>query len=164
MEYYSAIKKGSLTICDNMMDFEGIMLSKIGHIEKDNYHMISYMWNPKKEKNEKMKSLSRVQLFATPWACSLQASPFMGFSRQEYWSGLPFPSPGDLPDPGIEPRSQGPNPGLPPCRQMLYPLSQSPDLAKKKKKKVNPTLRNNLNSQKQRTKLAVARGKVGVGE
>ena len=34
-----------------------------------------------------------------------QASPSMGFSRQEYWSGLPFPSPGDLPDPGIEPKS-----------------------------------------------------------
>ena len=66
MEYYSAIKKGSLTICDNMMDFEGIMLNKIGHIEKDNYHMISYMWSPKKEKNEKMKSLGCVQLFVTP--------------------------------------------------------------------------------------------------
>ena len=37
--------------------------------------------------------------------CSHQAPPSMGFSRQKYWSGLPFPSPGDLPDPGIEPRS-----------------------------------------------------------
>ena len=53
----------------------------------------------------KVKSLSRVQLFATPWTVAYQASPSMGFSRQEYWSGLPFPSPGDLPDPGIEPRS-----------------------------------------------------------
>ena len=52
-----------------------------------------------------MKSLSRVQLFATPWTVALQAPPSMGFSRQEYWNGLPFPSPGDLPDPGIEPRS-----------------------------------------------------------
>ena len=52
-----------------------------------------------------MKSLSRVQLFATPWTVAYQAPPSMGFSRQEYWSGLPFPSPGDLPDPGIEPRS-----------------------------------------------------------
>ena len=52
-----------------------------------------------------MKSLSRVQLFATPWTVAYQASPSMGFSRQEYWSGLPFPSPGDLPNPGIEPRS-----------------------------------------------------------
>ena len=52
-----------------------------------------------------VKSLSRVQLFATPWTVAHQAPPSMGFSRQEYWSGLPFPSPGDLPDPGIEPRS-----------------------------------------------------------
>ena len=52
-----------------------------------------------------MKSLSRVRLFGTPWTVAYQAPPSMGFSRQEYWSGLPFPSPGDLPDPGIEPRS-----------------------------------------------------------
>ena len=44
-------------------------------------------------------------LFATPWTVAHQAPLSMGFSRQEYWSGLPFPSPGDLPDPGIEPRS-----------------------------------------------------------
>ena len=50
-------------------------------------------------------SLSRVRLFATPWTVAHQAPPSMGFSRQEYWSGLPFPFPGDLPDPGIEPRS-----------------------------------------------------------
>ena len=49
-----------------------------------------------------MKSLSCVRLFATPWTVAYQAPPSMGFSRQEYWSGLPFPSPGDLPDPGIE--------------------------------------------------------------
>ena len=52
-----------------------------------------------------MKSLSHVQLFETPWTVAYQAPPSMGFSRQEYWSGLPFPSPGDLPNPGIEPRS-----------------------------------------------------------
>ena len=51
---------------------------------------------------EWVKSLSRVQLFATPWTIAYQAPPSMGFSRQEYWSGVPFPSPGDLPDPGIE--------------------------------------------------------------
>ena len=51
-----------------------------------------------------VKSLSHVQLFATPWTVAYQA-PSMGFSRQEYWGGLPLPSPGDLPDPGIEPRS-----------------------------------------------------------
>ena len=42
---------------------------------------------------------------ATPWTVACQVLLSMGFSRQEYWSGLPFPSPGDLPDPGIEPRS-----------------------------------------------------------
>ena len=45
-----------------------------------------------------VKSLSRVLLFATPWTVAHQAPPSMGFSRQEYWSGLPFPSPGDLPN------------------------------------------------------------------
>ena len=53
----------------------------------------------------KVKSLSRVRLFETPWTVAYQASPSMGFSRQEYWSGLPFPSPEYLPDPGIEPGS-----------------------------------------------------------
>ena len=53
----------------------------------------------------KVKSLSHVQLFATPWTAAYQAPPSIGFSRQESWSGLPFPSPGDLPDPGIEPMS-----------------------------------------------------------
>ena len=43
----------------------------------------------------KVKSLSRVQLFATPWTVAHQVPPSMGFSRQEYWSGLPFPSPGE---------------------------------------------------------------------
>ena len=54
---------------------------------------------------KKVKSLSRVQLFATPWTVAYQAPPSMGFSRQEYWSGLPLPSPEDLLDPGIEPGS-----------------------------------------------------------
>ena len=55
--------------------------------------------------SHKVKSLSCVRLFAIPWTVVYQASLSMGFSRQEYWSGLPFPSPGDLPDPGMEPRS-----------------------------------------------------------
>ena len=49
--------------------------------------------------------LSHVQLFVTPWTVACQAPLSMRFSRKEHWSGLPFPSPGDLPDPGIEPRS-----------------------------------------------------------
>ena len=55
--------------------------------------------------NIKVKLLSRVRLFATPWAIAYQTPPSMGFSRQEYWSGLLFPSPGALSDPGIEPGS-----------------------------------------------------------
>ena len=49
--------------------------------------------------------LSHVRLFATPGTVARQAPLSMGFSRQEYWSGLPFPPPEDLPDPGIEPAS-----------------------------------------------------------
>ena len=56
-------------------------------------------------KAEWVKSLSCVRLFATPWTVACQAPPSMGFSRQEYWIGLPFPSPGDLPDAGIKPGS-----------------------------------------------------------
>ena len=52
-----------------------------------------------------VQSLSRVPLFATPGTVAHQAPLSMEYSRQEYWSGLPFPTPGDLPDPGIEPRS-----------------------------------------------------------
>ena len=63
------------------------------------------------------KPLSRVRLFATPWTVADQVPLSMGFSRQEYWSGLPFPSPGHLPDPGS-------NLGLPHCRQPLYHLSR----------------------------------------
>ena len=61
--------------------------------------------------------LSRVWLYVTPGTVACQAPLSMGFSRQEYWSGLPFPYPGDLPDSGIEPRS------LLHCRQILYHLS-----------------------------------------
>ena len=55
--------------------------------------------------SEWVKSLSHVWLFATPWTVAYRALPSIGFSRQEYWSGLPFPSPADLPKPGIEPKS-----------------------------------------------------------
>ena len=58
-------------------------------------------------------SLSCVQLFASPWTVARQTPLSIEFSKQEYWSGLPFPSPGDLPNPGIEPRSLH-------CRQILY--------------------------------------------
>ena len=51
------------------------------------------------------QSLSRVRVFGTPWTVTHQAPLSIGFPRQEYWSGLPFPSQGDFPHPGIEPRS-----------------------------------------------------------
>ena len=63
-----------------------------------------------------LSRFSHVRLCATPWTIAYQAPPSMGFSRQEYWNGLPFPSPEDLPDPGTEP-------SLPHCRQTLYCLS-----------------------------------------
>ena len=53
----------------------------------------------------KVKSFSHVQLFATPWTVAFQAPLSMEFSRQDYWSGLPFPSPGNLPNRGIKLRS-----------------------------------------------------------
>ena len=53
----------------------------------------------------KVKSLSRVRLLATPQMAAYQAPPSMGFSSQEHWSGLPLPSPGHFPNPGIEPGS-----------------------------------------------------------
>ena len=62
-------------------------------------------WLDYSPKKVKVKSLSRVWLFATPWNIVYEAPPAMKFSRQEYWSGLPFPSPGDFPYQGIEHRS-----------------------------------------------------------
>ena len=58
--------------------------------------------NSLKGKWSEVKSLNHVRLFMTPWTVAYQALPSMGFSRQECWSGLSFPSPGDLPNPGIE--------------------------------------------------------------
>ena len=58
-----------------------------------------------KVKGNEVKSLGRVRLFATPWTVAYQAPQSIEFSRQEYWSGLPFPAPVGFPDPGIEPGS-----------------------------------------------------------
>ena len=60
-------------------------------------------WVPRTFGQVVVQSLGRVRLFATLWTVAHQAPLSIGFSRPEYWSGLPFPSPGDLPDPGIEP-------------------------------------------------------------
>ena len=87
----------------------------------ENFKKSSFFQPPVKKKEEKttsvyfifpftqvkvkVKSLSCVRLFVTPWTVACQPPPSMGFSRQEYWSGWPFPSPGDIPNPGIEPGS-----------------------------------------------------------
>ena len=72
------------------------------HCKQILYHWATGEALSQKMKWSEVKSLSCVWLFVTPWTVAHQAPLSMGFSRQEYWSGLPFPSPGDLPDPGIE--------------------------------------------------------------
>ena len=57
------------------------------------------------QQQQQQQSLSHVLIFVTPWTAAHQAPLSMKFSMQEYWSGLPFPFPGDLPDPGLEPGS-----------------------------------------------------------
>ena len=69
----------------------------VNHFYSAKWFSYTYMWW--------FSSLSHAHLFATPWTEPSQASQSVGFSRQDYWSGLPFPSPGDLPDSGIKPRS-----------------------------------------------------------
>ena len=76
-----------------------------------------------------MSSLSRVWLFATPWTVAHQAPPSMGFSRQEYCSGMPFSSPGEIPDPGIKPGSPALQasalPSEPPGEHIVYSYRNS---------------------------------------
>ena len=74
--------------------------------------LTSWLWK------KKVKSLSRFLLFSTPWTAACQAPLSRGFSRPEYWSGLPFPPPGDLPDPGIRARS-------PTMQTLFYCLSHT---------------------------------------
>ena len=90
-----------------------------------------------REAQKKEKLLSRVQYFVTPWTEAYQAPPSMEFSRLEYWSGLPFPSPEDLPDSGIEPRS-------PSLQQMLYHLSHQVSPLKKGRTPNFSPLRNEM--------------------
>ena len=75
----------------------------------NNYSIIQIKKEGEKRKQSvseyKVKSFSHVWLFVTPWIVAYQAPLSMEFSRQKYWSGLPFPSPGDLPNPEIKPRS-----------------------------------------------------------
>ena len=93
----------------------------------------------------KVKSLSNVWLFVTLWTVAYQAPPSMGFSRQEYWSGLPFPSPGDLHWSGLPFPSPGdlPDPGIKPGFPTLEadPLTSEspgkPDTSKQRNNKYN---------------------------
>ena len=75
----------------------GCLIDVVQFVEKTMLPPLKWL-----KKKVKMKSLSHVQLFATLWTVDYQAPQSMGFSRQEYWSGLSFPSPGDLPYSGIE--------------------------------------------------------------
>ena len=83
---------------------QGIFLTQGSNLGLLHCRQILYRLN--KQGSPIVKSLSCVRLFVTPWTTAASQAPLsMGFSRQEYWSGLPLPSPGDLPDSGIEPRS-----------------------------------------------------------
>ena len=81
----------------------------------------------------KVKSLSHVRLFVTPWTVAYQAPPSMEFSRQEYWSGLPFPSPEDLPNSGTEPGFPALQTGALLSEPPGKPLCPAARLKKKKK-------------------------------
>ena len=83
--------------------------------------------------------LSHVWLFATPWTVACQAPLSMGFSKQDYWGGLPCPPPGDLPDPGIELRSPASQAGSSPSEPPETPGPQSREGVGKKSLPISPT-------------------------
>ena len=98
-------KKGQNIVKCSNVDLAIIILSEVSQTEKDKYHMISLicgLWNTVQVL---LSRFSRVRLFVTPWTVAHQDSLSMGFSRQEYWSGLPLSTLRDLPDPGLEPAS-----------------------------------------------------------
>ena len=90
-------------------------------------------WKESESEVVKLKLFSRVWLFVTPWTVACWAPLSMKFSRQEYWSGLPWPSPGIF-------LTQGSNPGLPLWRQILYHLSYSGILVNGQSQNPNPGL------------------------
>ena len=97
----------ALTFVAKVMSLLLNMLSRlvITFLPRSKRLLIPWLQSPSAVILVKVKSLSCVQLFVTLWTVAYQASLSMGFSRQEYWSGLSFPSPGHLPNPGIKPRS-----------------------------------------------------------
>ena len=98
-----------MTNLDSILKSRDITLPTKVHIVKAvAFPVVMYgcdSWTIKKVVKVKVRSLSHVYLFVTPWTVAYEAPLSMGFSRQAFWSGLPFPSPGDLPNPGIEPGS-----------------------------------------------------------
>ena len=81
-----AIKKNTFeSVLMRWMKLEPIIQSEVSQKEKHQYSMLLLL----------LSHISHVRLFATPWTVAHQAPPFMGFSRQEYWSGVPLPSPGE---------------------------------------------------------------------
>ena len=96
VQYASTIKKAKLQIEGNFPTWQKIFIKTLKLIS---YSIVEdWKLSPKK-----VKSLSCVWLFVTTWSIAYHTPPSVGFSRQEYWSWLPFPSPEDLPDPGIKP-------------------------------------------------------------
>ena len=84
---------------------QDLVASDKGHIQSAHESAVCTGLGGGGMQERKVRSLSRVRLFVPPWTVARQALPSMGFSRQEYWSGLPFSSPGDLSHPGIKPVS-----------------------------------------------------------
>ena len=101
IEYYSAMKKnGIMPSAAAWMDLEIVILSEVNQTEKE----ILFLFFGCISRSEIVgcaQSLSHVHLSVTPWTVALQAPLPMGFPRQEHWSGLPFPTPGDLPTQGL---------------------------------------------------------------
>ena len=87
--------KKNISVSVKIKDLERLRINLINISEEKNLTQVY----------KSVKSLSRVRLFAIPWTVAHQTPLSMGFPRQEYWSGLQFPSPGDPPNPGIKPGS-----------------------------------------------------------
>ena len=96
----------AMTNLDTILKNRGITLPTKVHLVKAMvFPVVMFGCESWTIKESEVKSVSYVQVFATPWTVLHQTPPSKEFSKQEYWSGLPFPSPEDLPDPVIKPRS-----------------------------------------------------------
>ena len=91
-----------LDMTDWLNRTENMTLGEWSQMQKTTYYVIQFIWN-RTGKSMCKCLVTQLCLFVTPWTATLQVPLSTGFSRQEYWSGLPFPPPGDLPDPGSNP-------------------------------------------------------------